>query len=324
MKASVAMITYRHEAYVAQAIESILAQRTSFDFEIIIGEDHSPDRTGDIVRDYAAKYPGRIRLLLRESNVGMMRNFVDALAACTGQYTAVLEGDDYWSDPEKLQRMADAMDANPGWTACFHRFRYIYNDGRESRIDNLAIPPTLGVADLMASNPIQGGSVMFRQGVVREFPPGFLKLGLGDWPIAILHADRGPIGFLDRIMTDYRVHSGGIWSLTDERHKKEKIAGMFECITLALKGPARRATSNQAANHYLSLARDYQAGGDRSRARKFAWHAARNALRSRRFFTPGFQRQLLGIFAPWIIRAGVPVKRMFRRSSSVHAKPPAS
>jgi glycosyltransferase involved in cell wall biosynthesis len=115
MKLSVAMITYNHERFITQALESVLAQRVNFDYEIVVGEDCSTDDTRAIVMYFHRRYPGRIVPLLREKNIGGARNIELTLAACRGQYVAMLEGDDYWTCEDKLQRQVDFLDANPDY-----------------------------------------------------------------------------------------------------------------------------------------------------------------------------------------------------------------
>ncbi|NLI41548.1 MAG: glycosyltransferase [Caldisericales bacterium] len=110
---SVCMITYNHEPYIAQAIESVLMQQTDFPVELVIGEDCSTDNTRAIVCDYRERYPERIHLLLPEHNLGMFPNFVATLQACDGRYIALLEGDDYWTDPFKLQKQVDFLEVHP-------------------------------------------------------------------------------------------------------------------------------------------------------------------------------------------------------------------
>ena len=109
---SICMITYNHEKYIAQAIEGILMQNFEFQVELVIGEDNSKDNTRKICDDYAKKYPQIIRLLPTAVNLGMMPNFVRTLKECKGKYIALCEGDDYWSDPFKLQKQFDFLEAN--------------------------------------------------------------------------------------------------------------------------------------------------------------------------------------------------------------------
>ena len=129
MKVSVHMITYNHEKFIAQAIESALMQQVDFDYEIVIGEDCSTDRTREIVVAYQQRHPDKIRLLLHEQNVGVSLNDIRVYRACRGEYVAWLEGDDYWTSPHKLQKQADFLDSHPACSACFHPVTVFFEDG---------------------------------------------------------------------------------------------------------------------------------------------------------------------------------------------------
>jgi glycosyltransferase involved in cell wall biosynthesis len=109
---SVCMITYNHENFISEAIEGVLMQNTNFKFELVIGEDFSTDRTRKIVQQYAAKYPNIIKALLPEENLGVRDNFLQTIEPCKGKYIALCEGDDYWIDPNKLQKQVDFLEAN--------------------------------------------------------------------------------------------------------------------------------------------------------------------------------------------------------------------
>ncbi len=110
---SICIITYNHEKYISKAIESILMQKTDFSFDIVIGEDFSTDRTKEILIQYKRKNPEKIHLLLHTHNIGSLQNFILTLTSCRGKYIAILEGDDYWTDPCKLQKQVDFLEANP-------------------------------------------------------------------------------------------------------------------------------------------------------------------------------------------------------------------
>lgn len=118
---SVCMTTYNHEAYLRQAVESILAQETSFDVELVLGDDCSADSTAAICREYAAKYPGRVRFVTGERNVGWRANYRRTFEACRGKYVAYCDGDDWWSDPRKLQMQADLLESDPSCGMCYTR-----------------------------------------------------------------------------------------------------------------------------------------------------------------------------------------------------------
>lgn len=110
---SICMITYNHENYLGQAIESIIMQKTDYKIELVIGEDNSTDATRTICEKYAKVYPQLVRLLPSEKNLGISQNFTRTLGACTGKYLAFCEGDDYWTDPYKLQKQVNFLEANP-------------------------------------------------------------------------------------------------------------------------------------------------------------------------------------------------------------------
>ncbi|MBQ9138769.1 MAG: glycosyltransferase [Alistipes sp.] len=109
---SVCMTTYNHEHYIAQAIESVLCQRTNFAVEVVVGEDCSTDNTLAICRRYEEQYPDRVRVVASESNIGMHANYRRTIEACRGQYIAMCDGDDYFTDPDKLQLQVDALQSN--------------------------------------------------------------------------------------------------------------------------------------------------------------------------------------------------------------------
>jgi glycosyltransferase involved in cell wall biosynthesis len=125
------MITYNHEKFIAEAIEGVLMQKTDFPIELIIGEDCSTDRTREICIAYQQQYPGIIKLQLPETNKGMTRNFIENMQAAQGKYIALCEGDDYWTDPQKLQKQVDFLEANPGYNLCCHRYK-IYNEANKT------------------------------------------------------------------------------------------------------------------------------------------------------------------------------------------------
>ena len=116
---SVCMTTYNHAPYLRQAVESVLSQQTSFDFELVLGEDCSTDLPAEICREYAAKYPGRVRLVTGARNVGWRANYRRTFDACRGKYVAYCDGDDWWTDPCKLQMQADLMESDPGCGMCY-------------------------------------------------------------------------------------------------------------------------------------------------------------------------------------------------------------
>ncbi len=136
-RVSVQMITYNHAPYIAQAIEGVMAQKTNFTFELVISDDCSSDGTREICRQYAERYPDKIKLLLPEKNLGMSANAALCMANCKGEYIAICEGDDYWTEPFKLQKQVDFLDMNAEYAFCCHRFK-CYNQENGTWSDDYA------------------------------------------------------------------------------------------------------------------------------------------------------------------------------------------
>ena len=213
-KISVCLVTYNQEMWVSQAIESVLTQRTSFDIELVIGEDHSTDRTRDTVSAFARQHPGRIRVLLQDANRGLLANFSDTFAACRGEYVALIDGDDYWTSPDKLEQQARFLDAHPECTICFHDTAVLLPDGNFCP-DNYTSPSQKRIStltDLFETNFIATCSAMVRRSAVPTLPSWYKDCCWEDWPLYILLAERGSIGYLPEVMAVYRSHGQGLWS----------------------------------------------------------------------------------------------------------------
>lgn len=221
------MITYNHGAFIGQALDSVLGQQTRFAYEIVIGDDCSTDTTGPIIGAYQQKHPGTIKTISRKSNVGMGRNFRETLEACAGEYVAILEGDDYWTDPSKLQLQAEYLDANPGCALCHHKVEHVAND-RALR----EYPPAryrrehLLPRELARFNYIQTCSVMFRRSWMPALDAEFQELKLGDWPLFVLVSEQGWVGYLDRTMASYRVHANNSWNNRPATYKLQAMESM--------------------------------------------------------------------------------------------------
>lgn len=216
MKVSVLIITYNHEKFIAQALDSALMQKTSFDYEIVIGEDCSSDQTRKIVRQYHQKYPDKIRVLLPAQNLGMLKNFVNTFRACKGQYIALLEGDDYWTAPDKLQKQADFLDSHLECSTCFHNVNVIYSSSSQKShpFHRNQLKKYFTLRDIVSKHFIPTCSTMFRSGLFKDFPEWYYALSMGDWPLHVLNAEHGTAGYINELMGTYRVHEGGQWSLT--------------------------------------------------------------------------------------------------------------
>lgn len=129
VKVSVIVLTYNHEKYIRRAIESVLMQRADFHYEILVGDDASTDNTPHILQGYAEKYPSKFRLFLHEKNLGASKNGYELVANARGKYIANLDGDDFWTDDEKLQIQSDFLDSHPQYIGCSHKYEIVGEDG---------------------------------------------------------------------------------------------------------------------------------------------------------------------------------------------------
>jgi glycosyltransferase involved in cell wall biosynthesis len=220
---SVCMITYNHEKYIREAIEGVLMQKADFIIELIIGEDFSTDNTRIICQEYSAKHPDKIRLLASDKNLGMMPNFVRTTEACIGKYIALCDGDDYWTDPNKLKKQVDFLQENEDFVICHHNMQVIYeNNTRAPHLSNSPGQKDIStIEDLARLYFIYTASSIYRNGLIKKLPEIFHHSTLGDYFLYMLIAQYGRIKYFPDVMGVYRVHENGIWSKLSEDIKTE-------------------------------------------------------------------------------------------------------
>lgn len=221
-KVSVCCWAYNQESYIRETLDGFVMQKTNFPFEIIIHDDASTDGTADIIREYEAKYPDMVRAIYQTENQFNKQCFVETLifGSVRGEYVALCEGDDYWTDEYKLQKQVDFLDANPDFSICFHSIRVIHEDGS---VPDYCFPDdkarfnrdVLTVYNLLCWNFIQTNSVMYRWRFNDSIGPLDFDSGSvmpRDWYWHLLHAQVGKIKYLDEVMGIYRRHQAGIWT----------------------------------------------------------------------------------------------------------------
>jgi glycosyltransferase involved in cell wall biosynthesis len=288
VKVSVCMMAYNHEKYISQALESVLMQEVNFDYEIVIGEDCSIDRTTDIILGYQKKYPGKIQLLRHPRNLGIMRNLGQTIRACRGDYMATLDGDDYWTSPHKLQKQVDYLDSHPECAMCFHNIQRFYQE--ENRAGEYKNPPdqkeVSTLDDLWEGCFVAAGSAMLRRNVLGELPEWFFDLQTPDWPLFILAAKHGNIGYINEAMGVYRTHAVGAWSGLGRIPRLEQLVRFYTTIDTLLKFEHHRQIRVQVAKQCTYLSLEYEKNGDLPRARKYALKG---------FYESPFNNQVPGI-----------------------------
>ena len=229
---SVCLVTYNHEPFIEQAIQSVLAQDTSFPIEIVIGDDCSTDRTREIIAALALRYPDRIRPIFQEANRGPVANFIDTLHSCRGEYVALLDGDDYWTSSEKLARQVSFLEEHPACTICFHDVAVLLADGTfcAQNYTSSSQQRFATLEDLLQTNFIATCSAVFRRHSLPRLPDWFASLEWEDWPLYILLAEQGAIGYLTDVLGVYRLHGGGLWSRLGHAERLEAEIRFLETI----------------------------------------------------------------------------------------------
>lgn len=227
MKVSVVLKTYNHERFIRQALDSILMQETTFDFDIVITEDCSNDSTQAILVEYQLRYPGRISLMLSERNLNS--NYVTrrAIEAAQGEYLALLDGDDYWISREKLERQVSFLDSNPDCALCCHAVNWVDECDNFLRGPWPFRPRFSTIEDLAQSNFIPFCSALIRRSALGILPLWYEQVPYDDWPLYLLAARCGRIGFIPEIFGAYRQHATGSWSSLTQSQKYE---GLLACL----------------------------------------------------------------------------------------------
>ena len=224
IEVSVICTTYNHEKYIKQALESLATQKTNFKFEVLVGDDCSTDKTAEIVKKIAHKYPTIIVPILRDKNIGPKENHLDLFTRAKGKYVALNEGDDYWNDKNKLQKQVDYLNNNEECSVCFHPVNVI--DENDAKFSNIYPKNTVGnkltFEKLMNANLIQTNSVMYRNNIFKDHILHPLLMP-GDWYRHLLNSLYGEIYMLPDIMATYRKHDGGIWSGLKQFDKAHSI-----------------------------------------------------------------------------------------------------
>jgi len=220
IEVSVIVTTYFHEKYIAQALDSIIMQETTFCFEILIGDDASQDKTPEIIKDYAARYPELIRPVLRNENLGATRNSKDLRSRARGRYLSTLEGDDFWLDPHKLQKQWEFLEKNTEYIGCCGKCVVVDKD---SNPDYSVSPRFFRNVKILTLNEFldswciagQVGTLMYRN-IYPSLRPGEDAIlyeanrNVGDKTSALFLLSKGPIYCLNDVLSAYRyIREGG-------------------------------------------------------------------------------------------------------------------
>ncbi|MDH4186830.1 MAG: glycosyltransferase [Nitrospira sp.] len=213
---SVLLVTFNHENYIRQSLRSLFGQVFNGPIELVIADDGSSDNTLAIIRQYEGKDQRfHCKYLDNKANLGIAKNYQRGFAACSGEYVAVLEGDDYWVNPIKLQRQSDFLDAHWECDLCSVNY-FVYEEERAQFTARAPIGDGhrfIGARDLIADNLVGNFSTcMYRKSALDALPKNLFDIKSYDWIVNICVARQSLIGFLERPMSVYRLHSAGAWA----------------------------------------------------------------------------------------------------------------
>lgn len=207
---SISCITYNHSAYIRQCLDGMLMQQTTFNFEILIHDDCSTDGTDDIIREYASKYPKIIKPLYEEENQYQQGKPIGTavwnLPRAKGKYIAMCEGDDYWTDPLKLQKQVDFLESHPEYSMCFHKVNILLEEGvPQNTIESDFHDGEWYARDIYEKWIISTCSVVYRKFPVERDS----RILFGDIFLFLQCAERGRMWCHNMQSATYRRHVGG-------------------------------------------------------------------------------------------------------------------
>ncbi len=271
MTVSTIIVTYNHARFIAQALESVLAQDVSPDHEILICDDCSTDGTSDIVRKYEKDHPERISLFTSQVNLFDWSLISLAVQKARGAYIALLEGDDFWTCPQKLSRQAGFLEENRHFSCCFHNVLVIDETGRQlPRLHNHCERTVWGLSDVLTTCFFQGSSTMFPASVLRAWfqSPLFHSCPMqsSDWGLYVFAAQQGSLGYLDEVMSVYRLHDQGFWSSVPQTTKFERIIEFYRAIAPHVASEHQSLIQEMIFKRSVDLSLEYERSADFAKA----------------------------------------------------------
>lgn len=269
MKVTVWMSAYNHEKYIGRCLDSVLSQKTDFDFDIVIGEDCSTDSTRQIVLSYKEKYPEKFKLFLPGKNIGMMEMDMATIAMCTGEYLALLNGDDCWTDEHKLQVQANFLDARTDTVMCFHKATVVNeSNGTEFETVYLENSDVLPAESLLRGyNPIMTPTVMMRN--ILPLPDWYADMPYGDMLTYLMLTQKGKIRYIDRNMSIYRIHEKGQWQGDSAYNNLLKDLKFYSKMNSVFNNKYSELISMIFAQRYFDIVRLNIKKNDLKQARRF-------------------------------------------------------
>lgn len=232
MKLSILLVTYNQAKYIPQCIEGILIQDIPYEFELIVADDFSDDATLKIIKEGLNGKIQNLKILGSTLNHGISKNYQRAFCECKGEYIAVIEGDDYWTDPERLVKHIDFLDKHQDCVLSMNRFRIYYQESE--KFSNKEWGSSEDHQFITASQMAMGNKLgnlsacLFRKSEIDKIKPDLFDLELADWMLGMVLSENGLIAVLKEIMSVYRVHNNGQWSKMSAKNQIDKSLALID------------------------------------------------------------------------------------------------
>lgn len=298
---SVCCITYNHEKFIREALEGFLMQETTFPVEVWIHDDASTDATAAIIREYERRYPKIIRPIYQTENQWSLGKKASLLVmeGVRGEFVALCEGDDYWTDPNKLELQHNMMEKDPGTAGCFHLMEMKFEDGSPSQV----YPPKDKhhdriFEDIAFSYHLSMGSIFYRKCLYEQQPPWAEGLYMGDVPLIAELCLKGRFRFINKIMGVYRQHDGGVWSALDWRKKPKISYDLMDAILKHFRDKDLPRVRECKKKYTLELFKLAAEVGNKAEMRKYLWeHLVSQPNRWQ--LPPHQKRAIVKCLLPW-------------------------
>jgi glycosyltransferase involved in cell wall biosynthesis len=315
-KLSVVVLTYNHAQWIEQTLRSVLEQETTFAYEVVVTEDCSTDGTREIVLDWERR-DERVKTLLSPVNMNDLEVLLRGFRAARGDYIALVEGDDYWTSPRKLELQIDFLERHPECSSCFHNARILTADGTFSEMPYYRTPEKtrLTTEDILMANNIPTCSVVFRKSVADALPAWYRELPVGDSTLHLTAAMLGEVAYIDETLAVYRRHGGGAWSGRDVVQQAHLSLEWRALVDEKTEGRFTRVVRRGQAREYRRLARIYSERGQAALARANYRRFVASRLLGLRAVNAAEVRLGLQVFAPRVVRASDAARGHLRRTA---------
>ena len=231
------LVSYNQIEYIDQCLDGILLQEFDSRMELIIADDYSSDGTAERLKERLKDVTFEVKFLISYKNLGLGKNYLRGIAACRGEFVSFLEGDDYWTDPQRLRKHVDFLERNPLCPMSFNPYAIYHQKTGSLTIPKLKVKSEVNFYSskkLIQYNVIGNLSAcIFRKTALDSVSAQWFEYNITDWFLGIYLAEKYPVAQLNEVMSVYRINSKGLWSKyseEDQREKKSKLTFTYDFL----------------------------------------------------------------------------------------------